>query len=37
MGVGTALVRGPRLELTGEEKEHVQKVLEQALVNRPAL
>ena len=37
VGVGTARVRSPRLELSGAESRHVYKVVELALAERPVL
>lgn len=37
MGVGSARVRSPRLTLDAAGESHVRKVVEQALVNRPAV
>jgi 4-hydroxy-tetrahydrodipicolinate synthase len=37
MGVGTARVRGPRLQLLNEEASHVEAVLERALESRPEI
>jgi 4-hydroxy-tetrahydrodipicolinate synthase len=37
VGLGTELVRPPRLTLTGSEREHVLHVIRQALKNRPVL
>jgi len=37
MGVGSARVRSPRLPLDAAGESHVRKVVEQALVNRPAV
>ncbi|HKK45028.1 MAG TPA: dihydrodipicolinate synthase family protein [Balneolaceae bacterium] len=34
-GIGTEHVRPPRLPLTGEEREHVQSIINEALANRP--
>lgn len=36
-GLGTELVRAPRLALTGEERARVQSIIQQGLDNRPAL
>ncbi|NQX84931.1 MAG: dihydrodipicolinate synthase family protein [Flavobacteriaceae bacterium] len=36
-GIGTEIVRAPRLPLIGEERKHVLKVIEQGLKNRPTL
>ena len=36
-GLGTERVRPPRLPLIGEEREHVMKVIEDALAVRPKL
>ena len=37
MGVGSATVRSPRLELSEPEVRHVRKIVEQALANRPTV
>lgn len=37
MGVGSARVRGPRLQLTDQEATRVEQILEHALATRPAL
>ena len=36
-GVGTETVRPPRLSLVGEERDHVIRVVEEAIANRPEL
>jgi len=37
MGVGSARVRAPRLQLSDREASHVERILEQALASRPSL
>jgi len=37
MGVGSARVRGPRMQLTDQEASRVEHILEHALATRPAL
>lgn len=36
-GIGTENVRAPRLPLAGEERQHVQKIIDDAMANRPAI
>ena len=36
-GIGTENVRPPRLPLIGEERQHVQKIINDALESRPSM
>lgn len=36
-GLGTEMVRAPRLMLTGKEKDNILKIIDEAIANRPAL